>query len=46
MRGWSAEIVEILSRRNVDIRFVNETRGRNESNQKKWERTVIISSFG
>ena len=34
MRGCSAEIVEIFSRRNVDIRFVNETRGRNESNQK------------
>ena len=46
IRGRSAEIVEMLFRRNVDICCVQETVGMAKWLKTFWERTVIISYFG
>ena len=44
MRGRSAEIIEMLSRRSVDICSAQETVGMTR-HLKIWERAFIISTF-
>ena len=46
MRRRSAEIIEMLSRRSVDICSVQETVGMTKHLKTLWERAVIISTFG